>query len=324
MENLAYISLRERPELLEKAVRWFHEKWGVPEEAYRAEMRAALEGRTPYVWCLCLDGEKIVGGLGVIENDFNDRKDLAPNVCAVYTEEAYRGQGIAGRLLRLAAADEAKKGIFTLYLLTGHADFYERYGWKYFSTAQGDFDDRPSRVYVTRTLETERLFLRPWGIDDAEDLFTYAKDPAVGPAAGWPPHRSAEESREVIRNVLSGEECYAVCRKEDGKAFGSMKLMLRGHTRMTDRDDECELGYWIGKPFWGKGLATEAAGELIRRGFEELGMRRIWCRYADGNERSKRVQEKCGFRYQGAVTSEDGGIHHVNLLTREDWEKENR
>ena len=150
MENLAYISLRERPELLEKAVRWFHEKWGVPEEAYRAEMRAALEGRTPYVWCLCLDGEKIVGGLGVIENDFNDRKDLAPNVCAVYTEEAYRRRGIAGRLLNMAVEDLRSRGVTPVYLVTDHTGFYERYGWEFLCMVQGDGEPDLTRMYIHR------------------------------------------------------------------------------------------------------------------------------------------------------------------------------
>ena len=96
---MRYIDLSEMPSLLEAAADWFHSKWGVPKEAYQACMEAYLRNETQYGWYLCMDGEKIVAGLGVIENDFHDRKDLSPNVCAVYTEEAYRGRGIAGKLL---------------------------------------------------------------------------------------------------------------------------------------------------------------------------------------------------------------------------------
>ena len=114
-------------------------------------------------------------------------------------------------------------------------------------------------------LQTQRLTLRPWAEADAESLFTYAKDPDIGPIAGWPPHKSVEESLSVIRHVLTGAECYAICDKMTGEAIGSIELKLSGHTDMTDREDECELGYWIGKPFWGQGLIPEAARELLRR-----------------------------------------------------------
>ena len=87
-----------------------------------------LSGDTEYGWYLCLDGDKIVGGLGVIKNDFHERKDLAPNICAVYTEEAYRGQGIAGKLLDMTVDDMKSKRITPIYLLTDHTGFYERYG----------------------------------------------------------------------------------------------------------------------------------------------------------------------------------------------------
>ena len=99
------------------------------------------------------------------------------------------------------------------------------------------------------TLETERLILRPWREEDAEELYKYASDPEVGPFAGWPPHKSVEESLDIIRNVLNGPESYAVCLMESGKAIGAIALKLRGETDMTERDDECELGYWLGKEF---------------------------------------------------------------------------
>ena len=136
--------------MTEAAAAWFHEKWRVPEAAYLECMGACLRGETEYDWYLCLEDGRIVGGLGVIENDFHDRKDLAPNVCAVYTEEDRRGRGIAGRLLNMAVEDMRAKGISPLYLLTDHEGFYERYGWEFLCLARGDGEDRPSRMYVHR------------------------------------------------------------------------------------------------------------------------------------------------------------------------------
>ena len=175
------------------------------------------------------------------------------------------------------------------------------------------------------TLQTERLILRPWQDSDADDLYFYAKDPDVGPIAGWPPHHSAEESLNVIRKVLSGTEAYALCLKENGRAIGAIELKLKGHTDLTDRDDECELGYWLGKPFWGRGLIPEAARSLLRRAFQDLDMERVWCGYYDGNEKSKRVQEKLGFRYQWTTPDVDvplmgeTRIGHVNCMTKTEW-----
>ena len=145
-----YITLRDEPELKEAAAAWFHSKWGVPEQAYLDCMTAYLNRETEYGWYLCLDGHRIIGGMGVIENDFHDRKDLMPNVCAVYTEEAYRGQGIAGQLLNMVAEDMRSKGISPLYLVTDHTGFYERYGWEFFCMVQGDGEPGMTRMYVHR------------------------------------------------------------------------------------------------------------------------------------------------------------------------------
>ena len=148
MGDYKYVDLRENAELKENAANWFHEKWGVPVEAYLECMNAYLAKETEYGWYLCLDGEKIVAGLGVIENDFHDRKDLAPNVCAVYTEEKYRCQGISGNLLNLVVDDMKAKGISPIYLVTDHIGFYERYGWKFFCMAQGDGEPEKTRLYI--------------------------------------------------------------------------------------------------------------------------------------------------------------------------------
>ena len=145
-----YITLRERPGLKDKAAEWFHSKWGVPTAAYLECMEDYLSGATEYGWYLCLDGEKIVGGMGVIENDFRERKDLAPNVCAVYTEEEYRKQGIAGVLLNMAVEDMRSKGITPIYLVTDHTGFYERYGWEFLCMAQGDGEEEMTRLLIHR------------------------------------------------------------------------------------------------------------------------------------------------------------------------------
>ena len=132
------VRLTDRPELKEQAARWFHEKWGIPLEAYMESMEECLEEKGPVPqWYMVLDGERIIGGMGVIENDFHDRKDLAPNVCAVYTEEDWRGRGVAGSLLRHTCADMKERGIDPLYLIPHHTSFYERYGWEYFCMVQG-------------------------------------------------------------------------------------------------------------------------------------------------------------------------------------------
>ena len=148
MEKYQYITLREKPELMDKAAAWFNNKWGVPKEAYLECMEAYLKQETELDWFLCLDGERIVGGLGVIENDFHDRPDLTPNVCAVYTEESHRCQGIAGNLLNMAMEDLRAKGISPAYLVTDHTGFYERYDWEFLCMVQGDGEPDMTRMYV--------------------------------------------------------------------------------------------------------------------------------------------------------------------------------
>ena len=150
MNSYTYLTLRDRPKLMDTAAAWFHNKWGVPTEAYLECMTAYLSGSTEYGWYLCLCGNEIVGGMGVIENDFHDRKDLTPNVCAVYTEEAHRCRGIAGRLLNVVVEDMRTKDISPLYLVTDHTDFYERYGWEFLCMVQGDGEAELTRMYIHR------------------------------------------------------------------------------------------------------------------------------------------------------------------------------
>jgi len=150
MSELKYITLLEKAELMDEAAEWFHSKWGVPKAAYVECMSDYLSGRTKLGWYLCMDGEKIVGGMGVIENDFHDRKDLTPNVCAVYTEENYRCRGIAGNLLNMVVEDMKNQSITPIYLVTDHTSFYERYGWEFLCMIQGDGEPEMSRMYIHR------------------------------------------------------------------------------------------------------------------------------------------------------------------------------
>lgn len=145
------ILLREHDCLAKTAAAWFHEKWGIPISAYAKSMaECRSEGKAVPQWYLAMEDGAIVGGLGVIENDFHDRKDLRPNVCAVYVEPSYRCRGIAGALLDFVCRDMSAMGIRTLYLITDHTGFYERYGWEFLCMVQGDGEDHRTRMYVHR------------------------------------------------------------------------------------------------------------------------------------------------------------------------------
>jgi len=147
------VRLVDQPEIKEYAAAWFHEKWGIPLEAYRESMEACLAGRDAVPqWYVAMESQQIIGGLGVIENDFHNRKDLTPNVCAVYTEKDWRSNGIAGALLNFVCNDMKERGIDTLYLVTDHTSFYERYGWEFLCMVQGDGEPALSRMYIHRAL----------------------------------------------------------------------------------------------------------------------------------------------------------------------------
>ena len=172
-------------------------------------------------------------------------------------------------------------------------------------------------------LYTERLIMRPWEEADAEECYKYAKDPQVGTPCGWPPHKDVEDTRGIIKRILMVPESYAIVFRKTGLPIGSIGLNF--HTDVAEKDDEAELGFWLGAPYWGRGLMPEAGREMLRHAFEDLGLERVWCAYFDGNVKSKRVQEKLGFRYQR--TAEEVPVPqmgetrrgHVNRLTRAEW-----
>jgi len=146
------IKIQEHPELKNYAANWFHEKWNIPLEAYLESIDECMKNKTPVPqWYIVIIGDKIVGGLGVIENDFHNRKDLTPNVCAVYVEDDYRCQGIAGKMLNYVCDDMREKNIDTLYLVTDHTSFYERYGWEFLCMVQAEGEKNLTRMYIHRT-----------------------------------------------------------------------------------------------------------------------------------------------------------------------------
>ena len=173
-------------------------------------------------------------------------------------------------------------------------------------------------------LETKRLILRPFAEGDAADLYRYAGDPRVGPPAGWQPHRSLEESREIIRTVFSAPHTFALEEKEDGRVIGSAGFVNRHYDALPGPDDE--IGYAMSPDYWGRGLMPEAVAALLRYGFEDLGLRTIWCGHYDFNRKSRRVVEKSGFRYRFTdrrwvelMGEERTELHYA--LTRKEWEE---
>ena len=178
-------------------------------------------------------------------------------------------------------------------------------------------------------IQTERLTLRPWREADVASLFAYASDPDVGPAAGWPPHRSIEESREIIRTVFAAPHTFAVCLAATDEPIGSIGLMPpRCESNRRDDGLELEVGYWIAKPFWDRGFAPEAVRAMQRYAFDTLGCKALWCGCYEGNNKSLRVQQKCGFaphHVERDVSCElmgDVRTEYFTYLTREDWRRQ--
>ena len=174
-------------------------------------------------------------------------------------------------------------------------------------------------------LETERLILRPWEERDATDLFQYASVPEVGPITGWPVHTSVKNSRKIIKSVLSAPETYAIVLKETMQPVGSIGLMIGSASHIGIPDTEAEIGYGIGVPYWGQGLIPEAVREIMRHAFDDLNLEKLWCGYFDGNTKSQRVQEKCGFRYhhtkENVPCALEGVLRteHITCLSMSEW-----
>lgn len=174
-------------------------------------------------------------------------------------------------------------------------------------------------------LNTERLVLRAWKASDAPSLYQYAKDPRVGPIAGWPAHTSVEQSLEIIQTVFSHPEVYAVTSRENDIAIGLVGLLIGKDSNFEIANDEAEVAYWIGVPFWGLGLIPEAVKALMRHAFEDLGLSALWCGYFAENEQSFKAQAKCGFKHHHTQENKfnqfmsDYRTEHISRISKKEW-----
>ena len=177
-------------------------------------------------------------------------------------------------------------------------------------------------------METERLILRPWREDDSEALYKCASDPEVGPRAGWPPHKSMEESLMAIKTYFLNENTWAVVLKETGEIIGCAGYHPSSRSNISIAEDEAEVGYWIAKPYWNQGICTEALHEIVKYCFQTKCYNALWgMRFVD-NPASSKVMEKCGFKDTGKCTQCEkllvGGDKEVRILhlNRKDYKAE--
>jgi len=149
-----------------------------------------------------------------------------------------------------------------------------------------------------KTLETERLILRTWTLEDADDFYEYAKHPEVGLNGGWEPHTNKDVSRNIIQYFIKEDDIWAIVHKESGKVIGSIGLHADGKRPNIQVK---ELGFVLSADYWGKGIATEAAKRTIAHAFEDLNLDVVSTYHKTFNERAKRVIEKCGFVHEGIL-----------------------
>ena len=299
-------SLYEAPDYGEEGVAAFEKSISDPDYLNALRMYGAYEAETL---------------LGVIAT----RRE-GQHIALLFVGSDFQKKGVGKALVEQALRDSTT-GTLTVNSSPFALPFYHRLGfWDV------DREQSVNGLHFTpminpgrAVLETRRLILRPWEESDAEALYLYAKDPRVGPAAGWQPHTGVENSRQIIRNVLSQPETYAAVLKETGRAVGSVGIMLPGCGSAPMEAQEAEIGYWIGVPYWGQGLIPEAVRELQRRCFEDFHCKALWCGYYEGNEKSHRVQEKCGFIYDRTEKDKpcplmgDVRTEIFSRLTREAW-----
>ena len=175
-------------------------------------------------------------------------------------------------------------------------------------------------------LETKRLILRNWKSEDKDSLYELAKDHEIGPRCGWLPHKDVNESLNIICNVFD-ENTYAIVLIDTNQIIGCISLMFKDKANLSILEDETELGYWIGRPYWNQGYVSEAAKTLIRYGFESLHLSKIWCLNFSDNLASARVKEKLGFKHEYMIPNKFVSAlnvykeDRVALLTRAMWEK---
>ena len=174
-----------------------------------------------------------------------------------------------------------------------------------YNTATRDLEELKNMVYKIKddikhisdnSILTERLIIRPWDDLDGDELFELAKDPEIGKRCGWEPHKHMRDTMFVLHNFLEKDGTYAIC-LQNNDVIGSVGLNFKEDTELANKDDECELGYWIGKPYWGRGYATEACCAIIAYAFDNLGVSTIWCSCFDDNKKSEKVIKKLGFEF---------------------------
>ena len=249
-------------------------------------------------------GGDVVAACWVRTTDEYGHIDDATPSFSISAYKAYQGQGIGTALMNrmLDALRTAGYARTSLSVQKGNpaVRLYLRLGFR----IVGNGADATEWLMVCPlnedfvVLETERLILRPWLASDVESLYALASDSEVGPRAGWPPHTSAQESAQIIATVFSAPETYAVVLRETGELIGCAGFNSGDAANMPLAETELELGYWIGKPYWSHGYATEAARAVVERAFGELGLSTIRAAYFDGNDRSRHVLDKLGFRYE--------------------------
>ena len=298
-------------------------------------------------WASCMDGsarwEQLIDGMHVAVAAeqtgrvvgfaaINDEGYLH----SMFVHKDHQRQGVATLLLGIMEEYARSKGVceITSEISITARPFFEHKGF----VVEKEQKVKANKLYMTNFkmrkqltttedyLQTDRLILRNWKESDAEALYEHAKDPAVGPMAGWPPHESVEHSREIIRTVFAAPETYAVILKDTGEPIGCAGIMPgEGMNKRAFGSYEAEIGYWIGRHHWGNGYAPEAVSMLLRRCFTQLGMSAVWCAYYDGNQKSRRVMDKCGFGYHHTETGKpsplgDMRTEHFMRMTKTEWE----
>jgi putative acetyltransferase len=179
-----------------------------------------------------------------------------------------------------------------------------------------------------KVLETERLILRKWNLEDLEDFYEYARNPNVGPNAGWEPHKDKESSENILKNFVDQEEVWAIVYKENGKAIGS--IGMHEDRRRADVSASIRvkmIGYVLSEEYWGKGIMSEACKAVVKYAFDEAKLELLTIFHYPFNIRSKRVIEKCGFRYEGTLRLAskiyDGTVHDsvCYSITKDEFHK---
>jgi len=172
-------------------------------------------------------------------------------------------------------------------------------------------------------LKTSRLVLRPFRESDLEDLFEYAKVEGVGEMAGWPHHKSVEESKNILKMFIEDKNTFAIVK--NNKVIGSIGIELYDEDELKEYNNLYgrEIGYVLSKDYWGQGLMKEAVDEILKYLFNEVKLDFAVCGYFKFNSQSKRVQEKLGFKFHHEHTRKDamGNVHDgvLNVMTREDY-----